>query len=305
MLRRPPRSTLMRSSAASDVYKRQGINAEYGLFATENFHGRTLCAVSASTDPDCRTHFGPFVPNIDVVPYNDVSVLDAALSDKNVAAFIIEPIQGEAGVVLPSDGYLQAVRDACTRHNVLMVADEIQTGLGRTGYMRATEHENVRADVVLLGKALSGGLYPVSAVLADRCVMDVITPGTHGSTFGGSVLASRVALAALKALETDDMLANSVARGKQLRAGLRTLPSDVVREVRGRGLMNAIVIESNGDNGAASALCLHFAEHGLLAKPTHGDRIRFTPPLVISEQQVDECLARIARSVDDFRASRK
>lgn len=272
------------------------------VFVRENFHGRTMTAVSASTDPDCRDHFGPYVPGIVIIPYNDVAAAEKAIAGANVAAIMLEPIQGEAGVVIPDDGYLTAIRNACTRHNVLMICDEVQSGIGRAGYMQATEHERVRPDIVTFGKALSGGMYPISAVLADSAVMLVIKPGQHGSTFGGNPVANRVALEALKIIDDEHLLENARERGEQLRAGLRLLPKELVKLVRGRGLMNAIVIDDkNGaDPGAALRLCYHMAEHGVLAKPTHGDRVRLTPPLVITKAEVDTCLEKMAAACRAF-----
>ncbi len=291
------------------AYEVKGVPDEQAkvIFVTENFHGRTMTAVSASTDPDCRGHFGPYVPGIVHVPFNDAAAAERAIAQSNVAAIMIEPIQGEAGVVIPSDGYLAAIRRACTKHNVLMIADEVQTGIGRAGYMMATEHERVRPDIVTFGKALSGGMYPVSAVLADSHIMLVIKPGQHGSTFGGNPIANRVAIEALKIIDDEQLLSNAVARGEQLRRGLALLPRDVVKTVRGRGLMNAIVIDDREgrDPEAALRLCYEMAEQGLLAKPTHGDRVRLTPPLVITEREVDVCLDKIAAAVRSFQAARQ
>jgi ornithine--oxo-acid transaminase len=277
------------------------------IFLTENFHGRTMTAVSASTDPATRGHFGPYVPGIVHVPFNDVAAVEHALAQPNVAAIMLEPIQGEAGVVIPDDGYLLAIRRACTKHNVLMVSDEVQSGIGRAGFMMATEYEGVRPDIVTFGKALSGGMYPVSAVLANSDIMLVIKPGQHGSTFGGNPIANKVAVEALKIIDDEQLLHNSTVRGEQLRRGLALLPRDVVKAVRGRGLMNAIVIDDRGgaDPEAALRLCYEFAAQGLLAKPTHGDRVRLTPPLVISEREVDVCLEKMHAAVRSFQKARK
>ncbi|UYV81965.1 OAT [Cordylochernes scorpioides] len=221
----------------------------------------------------------------------------SALKDPNVAAFMVEPIQGEAGVVVPKEGYLKGVRELCTRHNVLWIADEIQTGLARTGRRLAVDHESVRPDIVLLGKALSGGVYPVSVVLADDSVMKVLTPGTHGSTYGGNPLGAAVAIEALKVIEEEGLAENADKMGQVLREGLNNLPKSVVKQVRGKGLLNAIVIDSQYD---AWKLCLKLKDNGLLAKPTHGDRIRFAPPLVIGREQLEECLQIISSTVDSL-----
>lgn len=262
------------------------------VFAEGNFWGRTLAAISSSTDPSSYHGFGPFMPGFVLVPYNDLSALEIALSDPHVAAFMVEPIQGEAGVVIPCDGYLKAVRALCDRYNVLFIADEIQTGLCRTGKMLACDHENVRPDILVLGKALSGGVLPVSAVLADDAVMLNIKPGEHGSTYGGNPLACAVAVAALSVLRDERMAENADAMGDLLRDGLRALDSPLIETVRGKGLLNAIVIR-HPDPNAAWEICLRLMEQGLLAKPTHGDKIRFAPPLLINAAQVAECVSII------------
>jgi ornithine--oxo-acid transaminase len=266
------------------------------IFAAGNFWGRTMAAISSSTDPSSYNQFGPFMPGFEIVPYNDVVALEKAFQDKNVAAFMFEPIQGEAGVVVPDEGYLSAIRNLCTEYNVLMIADEIQTGLARTGMMLACDHENVRPDIVVLGKALSGGVLPVSAVLCDDAIMMNIKPGEHGSTYGGNPLACAVAVAALQVLKEEDMAANAEAMGQLLRSEIRKLNSLFVDLVRGKGLLNAIVIKHNNPE-AAWDLCLTLKENGLLAKPTHGDKIRFAPPLTISKEQVMECVGIIDKSL--------
>lgn len=257
------------------------------LFAEGNFWGRTLAAISSSTDPSSYAGFGPFMPGFGIVPYDDLNALEEQLkSDPNIVAFMVEPIQGEAGVVVPKDGYLKGVRSLCTKYNVLWIADEVQTGLGRTGKLLACDHEQVRPDIVCLGKALSGGVYPVSAVLADDPIMLTIKPGEHGSTFGGNPLAAQVAIAALEVIREEKLTERAEHLGHVLRRELSKLPSNVVSIVRGKGLLDAIVINPKFD---AWDICLRFRDAGLLAKPTHGDKIRFAPPLVITEQQLLEC----------------
>ncbi len=279
-------------------YKVKGIadNQAKIIFAAGNFWGRTLAAISSSTDPGSYEKFGPFMPGFEIIPYNDLAALEKALQDKNVAAFMFEPIQGEAGVVVPDDGYLTGIRNLCTEYNVLMVADEIQTGLARTGKMLACDHENVRPDILILGKALSGGVLPVSAVLADDEIMLTIQPGEHGSTYGGNPLACAVAMAALKVLKDENMAGNADAMGELLRSEIRKMNSPFIELVRGKGLLNAVVIK-HGNPEAAWGLCLTLKENGLLAKPTHGDKIRFAPPLLITRDQVMECVGIIGKSL--------
>lgn len=280
------------------AYTQKGVeeNKAKILFAEGNFWGRTLAAISSSTDPSSYKNFGPFMPGFELVPYNDIPALEKALQDKHVAAFMVEPIQGEAGVVVPDSGYLQKVRALCTRYNVLLIADEIQTGLGRTGKMLACDHENVRPDILVLGKALSGGVLPVSAVLADDDIMLNIKPGEHGSTYGGNPLACAVAMTALTVLKDEQMTENAERMGQLLRTELEKLNSPFIQTIRGKGLLNAIVIRhSNPD--AAWDICLALKENGLLAKPTHGDKIRFAPPLLINEEQVLESVAIIQQSL--------
>jgi len=279
-------------------YKVKGIpdNEAKIIFVAGNFWGRTLAAISSSTDASSYEQFGPFMPGFEIIPYNNLIALEAALQDKNVAAFMFEPIQGEAGVVVPDEGYITEVRNLCTQYNVLMIADEIQTGLARTGKMLACDHENVRPDILILGKALSGGVLPVSAVLADDAIMMTIKPGEHGSTYGGNPLACAVAIAALQVLKDEQMAENAAAMGELLRSEIRKLNSPFVELVRGKGLLNAIVIKHSNPE-AAWDLCLTLKENGLLAKPTHGDKIRFAPPLSITKEQVMECVGIIDRSL--------
>ena len=264
-----------------------------------NFHGRTSAVISFSSDPAAKRNFGPYMPGYEAIPFNDLTALEKAFQDKNVAAFLFEPIQGEAGVVVPDDGYYKGVRSLCTEYNVLMVADEIQTGLARTGKMLACDHENVRPDILLLGKALSGGILPVSAVLCDDEIMMTIKPGEHGSTYGGNPLACAVAMAALRVLKDEQMEDNAAAMGELLRSEIQKLDSPFIATVRGKGLLNAIVIK-HPDPEAAWDLCLALKENGLLAKPTHGDKIRFAPPLVITKEQVMESVAIIGKSLQVF-----
>lgn len=266
------------------------------LFAEGNFWGRTLAAISSSTDPSSYKGFGPYMPGFGIVPYNDLQALENALADSNVAAFMVEPIQGEAGVVIPTDGYLKGVRDLCTKYNVLFIADEIQTGLARTGKMLACDHENVRPDILILGKALSGGTLPISAILADDTIMMQIKPGEHGSTYGGNPLACAVAMKALEVLKSEKMAENAAAMGALLRSELEKLQSPLIKLVRGKGLLNAIVI-NHPDPEVSWELCLHLKDLGLLAKPTHGDKIRFAPPLVINEAQIKEAIGIIAEAL--------
>ena len=263
----------------------------------ENFHGRTSTVISFSTDPSSRSKFGPYMPGFTVIPYNDLPALEKALQDPNVAGFLVEPIQGEAGVVVPEEGYLSRAKQYCEAANVLFIADEIQTGLCRTGKMLACDHDNVQPDILILGKALSGGTLPVSAVLANDPVMLTIKPGEHGSTYGGNPLACRVAIESLKVLQEENMAANANAMGELLRKELVALQSPYISVVRGKGLLNAIVID-HLDKNAAWNLCLILKDNGLLAKPTHGDKIRFAPPLVINREQVLECVEIIRKSLN-------
>jgi ornithine--oxo-acid transaminase len=264
-----------------------------------NFHGRTTGVISFSNDTSATKNFGPYMPGYSAIPYNDISALEKSFQDKNVVAFLFEPIQGEAGVVVPDDGYYNKVRTLCTEYNVLMVADEIQTGLARTGKMLACDIESVRADILILGKALSGGVLPVSAVLCDDEIMMTIKPGEHGSTYGGNPLACAVAITALEVLKNENMAANAALMGELLRSELRKLNSPFIETVRGRGLLNAIVIKHTNPE-AAWDLCLALKENGLLAKPTHGDKIRFAPPLVITKEQIVECVSIIDKCLQQL-----
>ena len=280
------------------AYKHQGVpeNQAKVIFAEGNFWGRTLAAISSSTDPSSYKDFGPFMPGFALVPYNDTVALETALKDSNVAAFMVEPIQGEAGVVIPDEGYLTKVRELCTKYNVLFIADEIQTGLCRTGKVLACDHENVKPDILILGKALSGGTMPVAAILANNEIMLTIKPGEHGSTYGGNPLASAVAIASLKVLKEEKMAENAEAMGQLLREELVKLNSPLIKTVRGKGLLNAIVIQHENPD-ASWDLCLALRDNGLLAKPTHGDKIRFAPPLIITKEQIMECVGIISKSL--------
>lgn len=269
------------------------------LVCDHNFHGRTISIVSFSTDPESRKNFGPYTPGFQVIPYNDLPALAEALKDPHVAGFLVEPIQGEAGVVLPDEGYLATAFQYCRDAGVLFIADEIQTGLGRTGRMLCCDHESVHPDILILGKALSGGTFPISAVLADEAIMSTIHPGEHGSTYGGSPLASAVAMASLEVLLEERLAENAARMGERFRQGLEALAHPLIATIRGKGLLNAIVIR-HSDPEAAWNLCLAFQAEGLLAKPTHGDKIRLAPPLVITEAQIDDSLDRISRALNHF-----
>jgi len=274
------------------------------LFANNNFWGRTLAAVSSSDDPTAFSGYGPYMPGFSNVEYGNVQALEAILKEDgdNIAAFMVEPIQGEAGVVVPSDGYMRELKRVCEKYNVLLIADEVQTGLGRTGYRLAVDHDDCKPDIVILGKALSGGVLPVSAVLASSQVMLTIRPGQHGSTYGGNPLACKVATAALEVLRDEQLAENAKKRGEQVRKGLNSLIStSCIQSVRGRGLLNAMVIDEEagayGDLGMAWDLCVAMKDNGLLAKPTHGNIIRFAPPLTITEEEIDTCLDIIDKSL--------
>ncbi|MFN5363333.1 MAG: ornithine--oxo-acid transaminase, partial [Bacteroidota bacterium] len=259
------------------------------VFVEGNFWGRTLAAISSSNDPSSYAGFGPYMPGFISVPYNDLTALEAVLQNPNVAGFMLEPIQGEAGVVIPDDGYLRGVRALCDQYRVLMIADEIQTGLGRTGRMLACDHEGVRPDILILGKALSGGTLPISAVLADDAIMLNIRPGEHGSTYGGNPLACAVATSSLQVLVDEKMTENAAEQGELFRKLLAELASPLIKTIRGKGLLNAIVIDHPHPD-AAWEICLQMMQHGLLAKPTHGDKIRFAPPLLITAAQIKEAI---------------
>ena len=289
-------------------YERKGIekNSAKIIFPEGNFWGRTLAAISSSTDPSSYNGFGPFMPGYDIIPYNDLVVLEKKLSDPNCAAFMFEPIQGEAGVIVPNNGYLSEVRRLCSKYNVLMVADEIQTGIGRTGKMLATDYEDARPDILVLGKALSGGVLPVSAVLCDDPIMLCIKPGEHGSTFGGNPLSAAVAIEALKVILDEGLIENAYNLGKIFRDELQkfTKNSDLVKLVRGKGLLNAIVINDTPKSHTAWNICIKFRDNGLLAKPTHGNIIRFAPPLVITEEQINECISIITDTLRSLEISK-
>ena len=285
-------------------YLKKGIeeNKARIIFANGNFWGRTLAAISSSDDPSSYQGFGPYMPGYSLIPYNDLESLERELKDKNVAAFMVEPIQGEAGVIVPDDGYLAGVRELCTKYNVLYIADEVQTGIARTGKMLASDYENARPDILILGKALSGGVLPISAVLADDDIMLCIKPGEHGSTFGGNPLACSVARSALEVVVDEDLANNAFVLGNIFRKELndRLSNSNIVKLIRGKGLLNAIVINDSPDSETAWNICLSLRDNGLLAKPTHGNIIRFAPPLVINEEQLMICLDVIVNTISKF-----
>jgi len=284
-------------------YERKGIPQDQAkiIVCANNFHGRTLNVISFSTDPSAQINYGPFTPGYEIIPFNDLPALQQALQDSNVAGFLVEPIQGEAGVIVPEDGYLSKAAAMCRGANVLFIADEIQTGLGRTGKLLACDHEQVRPDILILGKALSGGVLPVSAVLADDEIMLTIKPGEHGSTYGGNPLACKVAMAALQVLKDEHMAENAAEQGAYFREQLAALQHPYISAIRGKGLFTAVVIGGHHKGkDAAWDLCLRLMEHGLLAKPTHGDKIRFSPPLVITRAQIDECISIIAQSLNEI-----
>ena len=282
-------------------YMKKGIekNKARIIFAKGNFWGRTLAAISSSDDPSSYEGFGPFMPGYDLIPYNDLDALETELKDFNVCAFMVEPIQGEAGVIVPDVGYLAGVRKLCNKYNVLFIADEVQTGIARTGKMLACNYEDARPDLLILGKAISGGVFPVSAVLADDEIMLCIQPGEHGSTFGGNPLACKVAQAALEVVIDENLSENAYRLGKIFRRELRAFDNDMITLVRGRGLLNAIVIKPKNGKEAWD-VCLKLRDYGLLAKPTHGDIIRFAPPLIITEEQLMDCIAIIKKTILSF-----
>jgi ornithine--oxo-acid transaminase len=286
------------------AYEKKGVphNKAKIVFVEGNFWGRTLAAISASTDPCSYEGFGPYMPGFEIIPYNNLPALEKALQDKNVAAFMVEPIQGEAGVIIPDEGYLKGIRHLCTKYNILFIADEVQTGLGRTGKMLACDHEAVKPDILILGKALSGGTLPVSAVLANDDIMLNIKPGEHGSTYGGNPLACAVAIESLKVLQEESMIENAATMGVLFRKELEQLQAlfPFLSIVRGKGLLNAIVIEHKNDTKAAWNICLKMKENGLLAKPTHENIIRLAPPLIINEQQIKEAVEIIKKSLESF-----
>lgn len=283
------------------AYTKKGIEANQAkiIFVNGNFWGRTLAAISTSDDPSSYAGFGPYMPGFERIPYNDLDALENALEDSNVAGFMVEPIQGEAGVVVPDEGYLSKAYALCKKNNVLFIADEVQTGIARTGKLLACDYEDVKPDILILGKALSGGAMPVSAILADDEVMLCIKPGEHGSTFGGNPLACKVAMAALDIVKEEKLAENAYELGKYLREKLEAIDSDLISLVRGKGLLNAIVI-NHSDENAAWKICEQLRNNGLLAKPTHGDKIRFAPPLVINKNELDECINIISNVVLNF-----
>ena len=283
------------------AYKKKGIKENQAkIIACEgNFHGRTISIISMSTDPDARNDYGPFTPGFIIIPYNDLNALGNALKDPDVAGFLVEPIQGEAGVFVPDDGYLKKAWDMCRSKNVLFIADEVQTGIARTGKLLACDHEAVRPDILILGKALSGGVLPVSAVLADDSIMLTIKPGEHGSTFGGNPLAAKVAIAALEVVKNEKLAENAERLGKIFREEFRSIKSEMIELVRGKGLLNAVVIRPKNGKEAWD-VCLAMKDNGVIAKPTHGHIIRFAPPLIITEEQLMEAITLIKESFKLF-----
>ncbi|WP_242093732.1 ornithine--oxo-acid transaminase [Aestuariivivens sediminicola] len=286
-------------------YEKKGIPANHAkiVVCQNNFHGRTVTIISASNDPVATENFGPFTPGILSIRYNDIDALRDVLEDENIAAFLVEPIQGEAGVYVPDKNYIKEAYTLCKENNVLFVADEVQTGVARTGKLLAVDHCGIKPDILILGKALSGGVIPVSAVLADNEIMTVIRPGNHGSTFGGNPLACAVAKAALKVVEEEHLAENAERLGELFRAAMQDLvdTTDLVRLVRGKGLLNAIVINDSEDSSTAWDICMKLRDNGLLAKPTHGNIIRFAPPLVMTQDQLMECIAIIGNTLKAFR----
>jgi len=283
------------------AYEKKGVpeNEAKIVVCENNFHGRTITIISMSTDPDSYKGFGPYTPGFKTVAYDDISALEEALKDPNVAGFLVEPIQGEAGVYVPEDGYLKKAYELCKKNNVLFIADEVQAGLARTGKMLACDHENVRPDVLILGKALSGGVFPVSCVLADDDIMLCIKPGEHGSTYGGNPVAGKVAIAALEILKEEKLAENSEKLGKLFRDELEKIDHEMIKLVRGKGLLNAVVVEPKGGKEAWD-ICVALADNGLLAKPTHQHIIRFAPPLIITEEQIMECIEIIKKTFAQF-----
>jgi ornithine--oxo-acid transaminase len=283
------------------AYKVKGIPANEAkiIVCDGNFHGRTITIVSMSSDPDSYSHYGPYTPGFVRIPYNDTEALEDELKKPNVAGFLVEPIQAEAGVFVPDEGYLQKVAALCKKYNVLFVADEVQTGLGRTGKLLACDHENVRPDILILGKALSGGVYPVSCVLADDEIMLTIKPGEHGSTYGGNPIAARVAMAALDVIKDENLVENSSRMGEIFRKEMKSVTSKMIEIVRGKGLLNAIAVKPNNGKTAWD-VCLKLKENGLIAKPTHEHIIRFTPPLIITEPELMEAIEIIKRTFRQF-----
>ncbi len=283
------------------AYTKKGIagNQAKIIVCEGNFHGRTITVISMSTDPDSYEGYGPYTPGFVKIPYDDLEALERELQDPNVAGFLVEPIQGEAGVYVPSEGYLSKAYELCKKHNVLFIADEVQTGIARTGKLLACDHENVRPDILILGKALSGGVYPVSAVFADDDIMLCIKPGEHGSTYGGNPVACKVAIAALDVIREEKLAENAEKLGEYFREELGKIESDMIETVRGKGLLNAIVIRPKGGKTAWD-VCVEMKENGMLAKPTHEHIIRFAPPLVITKEQLDESIEIIRKTLSRF-----
>lgn len=287
------------------AYEKKGLpeNSASIVVCENNFHGRTTTIVSFSVDPDAYNHYGPFTPGFIVIPYNDAGALEKVLVENdNIAGFLVEPIQGEAGAYVPDDGYLKQCYDICKKHDVLFIADEVQTGIGRTGKLLACDYENIHPDILILGKALSGGVYPVSAVLSESRIMDVFHPGQHGSTFGGNPLAAAVAITALEVIRDEKLAEHAYQLGNMFRAEMQRIcdQSKIATLVRGKGLLNALVIDNKDHSDLAWDICLKLAENGLLAKPTHKNIIRFAPPLVITESQLRECIEIIKKSIKNF-----
>ncbi|MBL6444949.1 ornithine--oxo-acid transaminase [Fulvivirga sp. 29W222] len=287
------------------AYEKRGIpeNEAKIIVCENNFHGRTTTVISFSNDEDARKSFGPYTPGFVSVPYNDLEALEAQLKEENIAGFLVEPIQGEAGVFVPDEGYLSKAAALCKKYGVLFIADEIQTGIARTGKLLACDHENVKPDMLILGKAISGGVYPVSAVLTNNEIMGVIKPGQHGSTFGGNPLGSKVAIAALEVVKEENLAENAERLGVIFRDRMNKFieSSDLVKLVRGKGLLNAVVINDTPDSSTAWDICVALKDNGLLAKPTHGNIIRFAPPLVMTEEQLHECCDIIEKTITNFK----
>ena len=286
------------------AYEKKGIDENEAkiIVCENNFHGRTTTIISFSNDPDARKNFGPYTPGFIKIPYNDINALEEALAQDNIAGFMAEPIQGEAGVFVPDEGYLEEARELCKAAGVLFIADEVQTGIARTGKLLAVDHENVKPDILILGKAISGGVYPVSAVFADNEIMEVIKPGEHGSTFGGNPIAAKVAIAALEVVKEEKLAENAQVLGELFRAEINKLVDecDLVKLVRGKGLLNAIVINDTEDSSTAWDICMKLRDNGLLAKPTHGNIIRFAPPLVMNKEELLDCVSIIRNTILEF-----
>jgi ornithine--oxo-acid transaminase len=286
------------------AYEKKGIEEHKAqiIVCENNFHGRTTTIISFSNDPDARKNFGPYTPGFIKIPYNDLEALEKALQADNVAGFLVEPIQGEAGVFVPDEGYLSKAKALCEAKNVLFMADEVQTGIARTGKLLAVDHENVKPDVLILGKAISGGVYPVSAVLANDDIMMVIKPGQHGSTFGGNPIAAKVAMAALEVITDENLAHNANELGVLFRSEMQKLVEkyNILKLVRGKGLLNAVVINDSEDSSTAWDICVSLKDNGLLAKPTHGNIIRFAPPLVMTKSQLIDCVSIIDKTVAEF-----